>query len=210
MRLGGRHGGSTTSCFCADPCTHSVQDLNRLLCFRTFWNREIWRFHFPLVHEDHIFFVILAWHVILGTLVAALEPIFTPSFPLEVETGEPPDDQYIHDAMVTSCVFSRCGQTTPLSEQQEVLSPSNFGCLLLLSQGGGVHADPYALMPPPLHLHVQYCKACKGDLSAYHMCMVCPFSRLCCRYQSATGPVSFDQPLFEIQKPPDSQPASGN
>ena len=37
VRLGGRHGGSATSCFCANPCTHSVQDLNRLICFRIFW-----------------------------------------------------------------------------------------------------------------------------------------------------------------------------
>ena len=39
VRLGGRHGGSATSCFCADPCTHSVQDLNRLTCFSNFWMR---------------------------------------------------------------------------------------------------------------------------------------------------------------------------
>ena len=32
VRLGGRHIGSATSCFCADPCTHTGQDLNRLLC----------------------------------------------------------------------------------------------------------------------------------------------------------------------------------
>jgi len=44
--LGGRHGGSATSCFCADPCTHSVQDLNRLLCFRHSQNHGIWWFHF--------------------------------------------------------------------------------------------------------------------------------------------------------------------
>ena len=37
VRLGGRHGGSATSCFCADPCTHSVQDPNRLTCFGNFW-----------------------------------------------------------------------------------------------------------------------------------------------------------------------------
>jgi len=46
VRLGGRHGGSATSCFCADPCTHSVQDLNRLLCFRHSQNHGIWWFHF--------------------------------------------------------------------------------------------------------------------------------------------------------------------
>ena len=32
---------SATSRFCADLCTHSVQDLNRLTCFRNFWNRGI-------------------------------------------------------------------------------------------------------------------------------------------------------------------------
>ena len=42
VRLGGRHSGSATPCFCADPCTHSVQDLNRLTCFRKFWNHGIW------------------------------------------------------------------------------------------------------------------------------------------------------------------------
>ena len=44
VRLGGRHSGSATSCFCADPCTQSVQDLNRLLCFHNFGNRGIWCF----------------------------------------------------------------------------------------------------------------------------------------------------------------------
>ena len=58
VRLGGRHGGSATSCFCADPCTHSVQDPNGLTCFRNFWNRGIWRFYFLVVHEDHVFSVI--------------------------------------------------------------------------------------------------------------------------------------------------------
>ena len=33
--------------------------------------------------------------------------------------------------------FSRCVQTPPLSEQKDVLFPSNFGTLVLLSQGGG-------------------------------------------------------------------------
>ena len=41
VRLGGRHGGSATSCFCVDPCTHSVQDLNRLTCFRQLCTVEI-------------------------------------------------------------------------------------------------------------------------------------------------------------------------
>ena len=37
---------------------HSVQDFNRLLCFRNFWNCGIWRCLFLLVHEDHVFSVI--------------------------------------------------------------------------------------------------------------------------------------------------------
>ena len=38
VRLGGRHGGSATSCFCADPCVRRVQDLlNRLTCFHNVW-----------------------------------------------------------------------------------------------------------------------------------------------------------------------------
>ena len=41
VRLGGRHGGSARSCSCADPCTHSVQDLNRLIYFRNFWTRGL-------------------------------------------------------------------------------------------------------------------------------------------------------------------------
>ena len=45
-RLGGRQGGSATSCFCAEPCTHSVQDLHRLLSFHNFWNCGIWWYHF--------------------------------------------------------------------------------------------------------------------------------------------------------------------
>ena len=40
-KLGGRHSGYAASCLCADPCTHSVQDLNRLLYFRSFWGRGV-------------------------------------------------------------------------------------------------------------------------------------------------------------------------
>ena len=42
---------------------------------------------------------------ILGILVAALPPNVAASCPLEVETGESPDDWCIHDAVVTACVF---------------------------------------------------------------------------------------------------------
>ena len=34
-----------TSCFCTDPCTYSLQDLNRLTCFRKFW--EPWNLAAP-------------------------------------------------------------------------------------------------------------------------------------------------------------------
>ena len=72
--------------------------------------------------------------------VCWLLPTFTPSCPLKVGIGESPDNWYVHDATVTSCVFCRRAQTTPLSEQQEVLPPSKFGILVLYSQrvGGGV------------------------------------------------------------------------
>ena len=46
-------------CFCADPCTHSVQDLNRLTYFRNFWNHGIWRFFFVVVNEDLVFVILL-------------------------------------------------------------------------------------------------------------------------------------------------------
>ena len=55
VRLGGRHSGSATSCFCAGPCTHSVQDVNRLLCFHNFWSCGIWWFLFLVVCEDQVF-----------------------------------------------------------------------------------------------------------------------------------------------------------
>ena len=40
------------SCFCADPCTHSVQDLTRLTCFRNIWNHGIWRSVFVSVRRN--------------------------------------------------------------------------------------------------------------------------------------------------------------
>ena len=71
-------------------------------------------------------------------MIAVLPPTFNPSCPLEGEIGESLNDQYIHDTTVTACVFPWHAQTTPLSEQQEVLFPWNFGTLVLLSQGGGM------------------------------------------------------------------------
>ena len=62
---------------------------------------------------------------------------FTPSYPLEVDIGESPNDQYIHNVTATDCVFLLCMRTTPLSDQHEVLFPSKFGTLVLLLQGGG-------------------------------------------------------------------------
>ena len=48
-----------------------------------------------------------------------------------------PDGQYIHDAMVTTCVSSRRAPTAPVSKQHRVLFPSKFGILVVLSPGGG-------------------------------------------------------------------------
>ena len=45
----------------ANPRTHGVQDLNSLACFRGYWNRDIWRFFFPMVCEDQVFSVIPGW-----------------------------------------------------------------------------------------------------------------------------------------------------
>ena len=54
--IGRRHGGLALFCLYANPCMHSVQDLNRLTCFCNFWNHEIWRFLFWVGHEDLFFF----------------------------------------------------------------------------------------------------------------------------------------------------------
>ena len=69
--------------------------------------------------------------VFLGYWLLSCHPFSPPFCPLEAEMGESPSDWYIHDAIVPSCAFSR------RTEQQEVLFPSNFGHLVLLSQGGG-------------------------------------------------------------------------
>ena len=73
----------------------------------------------------------------LGMLVAALLPTFTPSCPLVVAIRESPDDWSTHDAIVTACAFSR-------PEEQEVLLPLHFGTLVLLSHEGH---QPMALVP---------------------------------------------------------------
>ena len=83
-----------------------------LTCFHNSWNRGIWRFHFLVVYEDHVFGDRRLGDGILGISAAALPPTFTPC-PLEVEIGESPDDQCIHGAMVTACMFSWRAQTTP-------------------------------------------------------------------------------------------------
>ena len=57
--------------------------------------------------------------------------------PLEVEIGGSPDHWCIHNALVTACVFLQRAQTAPLSEQEEVLFPSNSVLLPLFSQGEG-------------------------------------------------------------------------
>ena len=70
--LGGRHGGSATSCFCADPCTHSAQDLNRLTCFYNFWNHRNCQYHVSveIVSEFVCYYgdVGLAWHTCMWLL----------------------------------------------------------------------------------------------------------------------------------------------
>ena len=40
--FGRRHGGLAPSCLYANLCMHSVQDLNRLFCFRIFWKVARW------------------------------------------------------------------------------------------------------------------------------------------------------------------------
>ena len=77
---------------CADPCTHSVQDLNGLTCLCNFWNCGIWRsfFWWPLNIKFFLWFG--AGDSIYGTLIFVLPPTFTPSCPLEVEIGRSPDN----------------------------------------------------------------------------------------------------------------------
>ena len=72
-----------------------------------------------------------------GYSLLPCHPFSPPSCPLEVEIGASPDEWCIHDAIVTACVFSRRAQTTPLSEEQEVLFPSHFRTLVSLLQRGG-------------------------------------------------------------------------
>ena len=72
--------------------------------------------------------------VLQGHWLLPCHPFPPASCPLEAEIGASPDDRYIRDASVTSRVFSRCAHTTPVSEQQEVVFPSNFGTLV--STGG--------------------------------------------------------------------------
>ena len=115
---GGRHGGSARSCLCADPCPHSVQDLNRLTCFRNFWNRGIWQLFFLVANECQVFSMLWCWVRYFGVLIVVLLALSTPSCPLDVEMGESHDDWYILDATVTACVFLRRARQTPLSEQQ--------------------------------------------------------------------------------------------
>ena len=98
-------------------------------CFRNFRNRGVWGFHFRVVHDDrHGFGADLRLGMVFwGSWVLPCHPVSPPSCPLEVEIWGSPDDWYTHDAMVTSCAFSRRAQTPPLSEPQEASFPSNFG-----------------------------------------------------------------------------------
>ena len=115
-----------------------------------------------------------------GILVAAL-----PS-PLLVlwrrRWGESPDNRYIHDAIVTSCVFSRRAQTTALPEQQEVRFSSNFGSLVLLLPPGGegvAHAGPCpsvfpTVMQPPPPDHVSSLPFCPCSHGAIRTAVMTP------------------------------------
>ena len=67
-------------------------------------------------------------------LAAVLPSIST--LPLELGNRESADDQYIYDAMVTSCVFSGCAQTAPLSERHSgVVSVNTWDCSVALTRG---------------------------------------------------------------------------
>ena len=57
-----------------------------------------------------------------GILITVLPPTSIPSCPLEVETGEPPDDECIHDATGTACVFLRAPANPVLVSQISVFS----------------------------------------------------------------------------------------
>ena len=59
VRTTGGLASTTFACSClyADPCTHSVRDLKRLLCFHTCWNGGIWRFRVLVFDEDEGFSV---------------------------------------------------------------------------------------------------------------------------------------------------------
>ena len=61
---GPRDAGAACSCLYADLCMHRVQDLMSLTCFRKFWNRGTWWFHFLVVREDQVLSVIWGrgWH----------------------------------------------------------------------------------------------------------------------------------------------------
>ena len=86
--------------------------------------------------------------VFLGYWLLPCHP-FSPLFcPLEVGIGESPDDQSIHDAIVTSCVFFFFfffffflrTQTTPVSQQTRRAVSVKFwnGSVALTRGGGGV------------------------------------------------------------------------
>ena len=89
-----------------NPC--ESKSSNRC-CFRNFWKLVIWRFHFLVVHEDHIFSVFLGLVWYFRDIGCYPYTHFHPS--LSFRGG---DWGIIDDAIVTSCVFSRFAHTTSL------------------------------------------------------------------------------------------------
>ena len=59
------HAGKPCSCLYANPWTHSAQDLQRLTCFRKFWNCGIRQLLFLGVHADQVF----SCHLRLGMVL---------------------------------------------------------------------------------------------------------------------------------------------
>ena len=84
------------------------------MLFGNCWDRAIWQFLFLVVFEYQVFSVVWGWGWYFRDTdycpATHFFPTIIPSCPLELQIGESPDDQCIHDAMVTACVSLRaCG-----------------------------------------------------------------------------------------------------